>query len=155
MSLKFLDIIAKCLYTEKGIDVLRYDGSVSSAKRQATEKAFIECEPHTPLLVTAGTGGVGLNITAASVVVQLEPWWNRNTERQTVGRSHHQGQTNIVKYFRLEDRNSAMDAEILHTQQQKTNVNEKLMRPLVRRHDEGPVVTDLMGHISLQWKLMS
>jgi hypothetical protein len=51
-------------------------------------------------------------------------------------------QTNEVKYIRLEG--GEMDHEVIRTQNKKVQVNEELMRPLLRRHDEGPLIMDLL-----------
>lgn len=64
--LRFLDILAYALRNFFGIEALRYDGTVKPAHRQAVEKAFAEAPSNIPVLVTAGAGGVGLNLTAAS-----------------------------------------------------------------------------------------
>lgn len=37
-----------------------------------------------------------------------------------------------------------MDHEVIRAQVKKAEVNEELMRPLLRRHDEGPLIMDLL-----------
>jgi SNF2 family DNA or RNA helicase len=44
---------------------------------------------------------VGLNLTKASVVYHLEPWWNPAVENQATDRAHRMGQTKDVKVFNL------------------------------------------------------
>ena len=51
--------------------------------------------------MTLKTGGVGLNLTKASVVYHLEPWWNPAVENQATDRAHRMGQTKNVKVFNL------------------------------------------------------
>lgn len=63
----------------------------------------------TMVRLTAGAGGVGLNISTASIVIQLEVWWNRNAEKQAYFRAHRQGQRKNVKVFQLLARNSSID----------------------------------------------
>ena len=46
-------------------------------------------------------GGVGLNLTAASYVVHLDPWWNPAVEDQASDRAHRLGQTKPVTVYRL------------------------------------------------------
>jgi len=93
-----------------------------------------------------GIGGEGLNITCASLVVQLEPWWNRSVERQAVHRVYRQGQDEDVLYIRMEGR-TEVDQEILLTANKKTLINEELMEPLVRRHDEEPADIELLDEL--------
>jgi len=52
-------------------------------------------------LMTLKTGGVGLNLTKASVVYHIEPWWNPAVENQATDRSHRLGQKNDVQVYRL------------------------------------------------------
>lgn len=147
---KFLDIIAAAIHRTTGTDSLRFDGTVKPSKRIDIESAFRECAPGIPLLLTPGAGGVGLNIAHASIVIQSEPWWNHNTELQALARCDRQGQELTVKYIRIEAINSDIDIEIIRAQQRKLQTNDELMEPLVRRHDEGPDIRDLIYHVGLR-----
>jgi superfamily II DNA or RNA helicase len=53
------------------------------------------------LLMTLKTGGVGLNLTRASYVFHLEPWWNPAVENQATDRVHRLGQSKNVTVYRL------------------------------------------------------
>lgn len=46
-------------------------------------------------------GGVGLNLTSASLVVHFDPWWNPAVEDQATDRVHRLGQKNIVEVIKL------------------------------------------------------
>ena len=48
------------------------------------------------LLLSLKAGGVGLNLTAASRVHILDPWWNPSVEEQAMDRVHRLGQTKAV-----------------------------------------------------------
>lgn len=48
------------------------------------------------LFMTLGTGSVGLNLTRASAVILLDPWWNESVENQAIDRAHRIGQTQNV-----------------------------------------------------------
>lgn len=52
------------------------------------------------LLVSLKAGGVGLNLTAASRVHLLDPWWNPSVEEQAMDRVHRLGQTRAVHIYR-------------------------------------------------------
>jgi SNF2 family DNA or RNA helicase len=53
------------------------------------------------LLVSLMAGNVGLNLTAASHVIIVDPWWNPFVEDQAIGRAHRIGQTSPVTVHRL------------------------------------------------------
>lgn len=85
--------------------------------------------------------------------MQLEPWWNRSVERQAVHRVYRQGQDEDVLYIRMEGK-TEVDQEILLTANKKALINEELMEPLVRRHDEEPVdieLLDELGELPMQF----
>lgn len=82
--LKSLDIVSESLRRCFDVDSLRYDGTVSPSRRVSIQEQFRNPDGNKPLLITAGAGGLGLNIVAASVVIQTELWWNANTEAQSL-----------------------------------------------------------------------
>lgn len=55
-----------------GIKRLRYDGTVNAVDRKQIHRKFSDPDEWAPVLITAGAGGVGLNIQAASIVIQTE-----------------------------------------------------------------------------------
>jgi len=65
------------------------------------EQEFKADDNQKPLLITSGAGGLGLKITAASVLVQMEPWFNKNVEMQAWARCVRHGQTRLVKVYKL------------------------------------------------------
>lgn len=46
-------------------------------------------------------GGVGLNLTAASNVFMMDPWWNPAVEEQAIMRIHRIGQKRQVRVSRF------------------------------------------------------
>jgi SNF2 family DNA or RNA helicase len=46
-------------------------------------------------------GGFGLNLTAATNVIHLDPWWNPAVEDQASDRAHRLGQDRPVTIYRL------------------------------------------------------
>ncbi|KAL2847278.1 P-loop containing nucleoside triphosphate hydrolase protein [Aspergillus pseudodeflectus] len=89
-----------------------------------------------PLLITAQAGGCGLNLQAASVVIQAEPWWNANSQRQAHARCHRQGQLNTVHCYSLFANNSAIDVEIRTVQKRKTTVNSEILEKITKTDSE-------------------
>jgi superfamily II DNA or RNA helicase len=57
---------------------------------------------HEPLLLASLlAGGVGIDLTAASVVVHYDRWWNPARENQATDRVHRYGQRRPVQVFKL------------------------------------------------------
>jgi SNF2 family DNA or RNA helicase len=52
-------------------------------------------------LISLKAGGVGLNLTAADIVIHYDPWWNVAAEDQATDRTHRIGQTAEVTVFKL------------------------------------------------------
>ena len=97
-----------------------------------------------PLLITTGCGGTGINLQAASVVIQMEPWWNRNHEKQAYARCFRTGQTKEVKVFKILAENSAIDGHVMDSQERKAKVNNRVMEALVWGLDQAVIVPDLI-----------
>jgi SNF2 family DNA or RNA helicase len=147
--LKHLDIVHEVLRREFNVTALRYDGTVPLTKRTTVENAFKNCHPEIPLLLTSGAGGVGLNLTCASVMIQMEVWWNGNVEKQALFRLWRQRQQKPVLWVQLFATNSAIDCSVLGTQVKKTSLNSELMEPLIRKADEDPIKLDMFPRYNL------
>lgn len=85
---------------KEGIAVYTIHGGVSTSQRQNVLKDFEQCQTGSVLLMTLKTGGVGLNLTKASYVFHLEPWWNPAVENQATDRAHRMGQEKSVQVYR-------------------------------------------------------
>lgn len=89
------------LFTTNKIPFYTLHGSVSNKARREILDSFQNSDTPQVLLMTLKTGGVGLNLTKASVVYHIEPWWNPAVENQATDRSHRLGQKNDVQVYRL------------------------------------------------------
>ncbi|EON68641.1 hypothetical protein W97_07899 [Coniosporium apollinis CBS 100218] len=79
----------------------RYDGSMRNDAREAS-LTKLRTDPRTRvLLCSLKCGSLGLNLTAASRVVILEPFWNPFVEEQAIDRVHRLNQTVDVVVYRL------------------------------------------------------
>ncbi|KAK8217399.1 hypothetical protein M8818_001155 [Zalaria obscura] len=95
-----LDIIEPHLRAAR-LSFVRYDGSMRPDAREASLHS-LRNDPHTRvLLCSLKCGSLGLNLTAASRVVLIEPFWNPFVEEQAIDRVHRLNQTVDVKVFRL------------------------------------------------------
>ncbi|CDY22346.1 BnaA06g36680D [Brassica napus] len=100
----FLDLLEIPL-RRRGIEFLRFDGKLAQKAREKVLKEFNETKQKTVLLMSLKAGGVGLNLTAASNVFLMDPWWNPAVEEQAIMRIHRIGQkrTVCVRRFIVKD----------------------------------------------------
>ncbi|HRO67022.1 MAG TPA: C-terminal helicase domain-containing protein, partial [Pseudobdellovibrionaceae bacterium] len=97
--LQTLEHTARILRRAK-IPVFTLHGGVPTKQRQKILADFHAVAGGAVLLMTLKTGGVGLNLTKASYVFHLEPWWNPSVENQATDRAHRLGQNKAVQVFR-------------------------------------------------------
>ncbi|KAK4189610.1 DNA repair protein RAD16 [Podospora australis] len=104
-----------------GITTVMLDGSMSPAQRQASIKHFMENPDVECFLVSLKAGGVALNLTEASRVFIVDPWWNPAAEWQSADRCHRIGQTRPCTITRLciED---SVESRMVLLQEKKTNM---------------------------------
>ncbi|KAK6784951.1 hypothetical protein RDI58_018406 [Solanum bulbocastanum] len=89
----FLDLIQYSLNL-CGINCVQLVGSRSIAARDAALKRFTEDSNCKILLMSLKAGGVALNLTVASHVFLMDPWWNPAVEQQAQDRIHRIGNIN-------------------------------------------------------------
>jgi len=97
--LQTLEHTAKILRAAN-IPVFVLHGGVPTKQRQKILSDFNNTAGGAILVMTLKTGGVGLNLTKASYVFHLEPWWNPSVENQATDRAHRLGQNKAVQVFR-------------------------------------------------------
>lgn len=95
-----LDILGKAL-EQDGLGYLRLDGSTPTTKRKTLVNRFQSSEGPSIFLLSLKAGGQGLNLTRASYIFHLDPWWNPAVESQASDRAHRIGQKNKVTITRL------------------------------------------------------
>lgn len=95
-----LDLLDQSLERE-GIERLRLDGSTPTSKRKQLVNRFQSGEGPSLFLLSLKSGGTGLNLTRASYVFHMDPWWNPAAESQATDRTHRLGQTQPVLSTRL------------------------------------------------------
>ncbi|KAF2670666.1 hypothetical protein BT63DRAFT_372312 [Microthyrium microscopicum] len=79
----------------------RYDGSMKNDMREESLRRLREDKRCRVLLCSLKCGSLGLNLTAASRVVLMEPFWNPFVEEQAIDRVHRLNQTKDVTVYRL------------------------------------------------------
>jgi SNF2 family DNA or RNA helicase len=93
-----LDLIAAEL-DKRGIVYETLTGATRN--RQAAVDRFQQNSSVRVFLLSLKAGGVGLNLTAASYVYLVDPWWNPAVEDQAIDRAYRIGQHQNVQAIRL------------------------------------------------------
>jgi SNF2 family DNA or RNA helicase len=93
-----LDLIASEL-NKLGIVYETLTGATKN--RQAAVDRFQQDPEVRVFLLSLKAGGVGLNLTAASYVYLVDPWWNPAVEDQAIDRAYRIGQHQNVQAVRL------------------------------------------------------
>ena len=75
---------------------LVYHGGVPTKKREPILDRFKQDPDSHILLMSYGTGSVGLNLQFAGYVFLFDRWWNPAVEDQAINRAHRIGQKNPV-----------------------------------------------------------
>ncbi len=96
----YLDLIEGGL-KQLGFSCLRLDGSTPVVQRKKLVQAFQDSTEPMVFLISLKAGGKGLNLTRATYVYHMDPWWNPAVENQASDRAHRIGQTEQVTITRL------------------------------------------------------
>ena len=96
----FLDLLEEELKSSK-LAFSRLDGSTAVKKRKHLVEGFQKGEAPPIFLLSLKAGGQGLNLTRASYVFHLDPWWNPAVENQASDRAHRIGQVQKVSITRV------------------------------------------------------
>ena len=95
---QMLDLLERHL-TRRKIPTLKMTGQTRD--REKIIRRF-NSEQHEPvLLASLLAGGVGIDLTAASVVIHYDRWWNPAREDQATDRVHRIGQRRFVHVYKL------------------------------------------------------
>ncbi|WWD10365.1 hypothetical protein V865_008500 [Kwoniella europaea PYCC6329] len=130
---QFVQFIELCslFLTRKGINHVRYIGSMKQDEREKVLKDFGESlkdKPNSPkvILMSLKCGGVGLNLCAANHVICMDLAWNAATENQAVDRAHRIGQDKDVHVHRLVIENT-VEQRIMKLQEEKQALSDGAM----------------------------
>ncbi|KAF2736320.1 DNA repair and recombination protein RAD26 [Polyplosphaeria fusca] len=114
-----LDIIERLLVS-LSYSYLRLDGSTPTSKRQPLVEKFNRSDSKScfAFLLSAKSGGVGLNLIGASRIILFDIDWNPATDLQAMARIHRDGQKLPCKIYRLLVQ-GALDEKIFQRQVMK------------------------------------
>jgi len=120
-ALDLLKYACEKLYPE--FKALQVDGATSRENRETLLTQF-KTDPETQgLFLSYKVGSEGLNLTQATHVVCMEPWWNKAVRQQAVSRAWRFGQTQTVHVYDVLVRNSIEDRilEVCDAKQKMAN----------------------------------
>ncbi len=110
---------------KEGIDCYMLTGATSKEKRTELVEAFNRDK--TPVfLISLKAGGTGLNLTAASIVIHFDPWWNMAAQNQATDRAHRIGQKQVVTVYKLLTKGT-LEEKIQKLQEQKAQLSDEII----------------------------
>jgi len=106
-----------------GVRCVKLNGGMAVQQREAVLTAFKEDPDVQVILISLKAGGVALNLTVASHIYLMDPWWNPAAEYQAIDRAHRLGQHKPIRAVRFVVRNT-VEERILRLQDKKRLVFE-------------------------------
>ncbi|AMA48283.1 MULTISPECIES: DEAD/DEAH box helicase [Flavobacterium] len=101
-------------------------GTTSVEQRENNVRQFQTDDEIIFFFISLKAGGVGLNLTKASYIILLDPWWNPFAEKQAIARAHRIGQENKVNVVRFITQNT-IEEKILQLQQNKKELSDSII----------------------------
>ncbi|KAK3381590.1 SNF2 family N-terminal domain-containing protein [Podospora didyma] len=143
-----LDLIEPFLRAQPGLKAVRYDGKMPNDAREAALHS-LRNDPHTRILLCSlKCGSLGLNLTAATRVVIVEPFWNPFVEEQAIDRVHRLTQTVDVIVYKLTVEDT-VEARILELQNKKRLLAEATIEGGMRKKDKNALKVGLKEILEL------
>lgn len=97
----FGEILQPYLSDQLEQDVPFLHGGVPQQKRDKLVSDFQAADGPTVMILSLKAGGTGLNLTAASIVVHMDRWWNPAVENQATDRAFRIGQRRNVAVYKM------------------------------------------------------
>ncbi len=115
--------------------------------RGAVVERFNSARHEPVLLASLLASGVGIDLTAASVVVHYDRWWNPAREDQATDRVHRIGQRKLVQVFKLVTSNTIEERIDLIIRRKAALVDEVVTptEDLLRRFSRAELA-EILGH---------
>ncbi len=97
----FGDVLQPYLSEQLGCEIPFLHGGVSKNRRDQMVEEFQADNGAPVMLLSLKAGGTGLNLTAASIVVHMDRWWNPAVENQATDRAFRIGQQRNVQVYKM------------------------------------------------------
>lgn len=128
----------KNMLDQEGISSYVISGEVKSKTRMELVDKFNKNDTNC-FLITLKSGGTGLNLTGADIVIHLDIWWNPQVENQATDRAHRIGQKKNVTVIKLITKGT-IEERIIELQNKKKILSNNLI--------EGKNDSELLSTIS-------
>ena len=115
----------KEIFNAENISSYMISGEVKSKDRMDLVDKFNNDDTNC-FLITLKSGGTGLNLTSADVVIHLDIWWNPQVENQATDRAHRIGQKNKVTVIKLITKGT-IEERIIELQNKKKILSDNLI----------------------------
>ncbi|KAK0316053.1 hypothetical protein LTR82_012346 [Friedmanniomyces endolithicus] len=116
-------ILEKICRTEEW-SCCKYTGDMSHDSREKAIDEFAESKQI--LISTLKSGGLGLNLTCASRVINLDPWWNDSVEQQAFCRVFRIGQTRPTMFTKFVVKNTIDSAMMVMKERKQVVIDEAM-----------------------------
>ena len=115
----------KTIFDKESITRYMIAGDVKSKTRMELVEKFNNDDTNC-FLITLKSGGTGLNLTSADVVIHLDIWWNPQVENQATDRAHRIGQKNKVTVIKMVTKGT-IEERIIELQNKKKILSDNLI----------------------------
>lgn len=116
---------AQEVITKAGFKSVRLYGSLPMRERERVIERF-KTDPSVVAFISTDAGGLGLNLQAASFVINLDLPWNPAKVEQRIGRAHRIGQTQPVNVINMIALNS-IEQRVLEVLYQKQELFDEIL----------------------------
>ena len=124
-SFKMVIDRVKAMFDKNNISSYMIAGDVKSRTRMELVDKFNNDDTNC-FLITLKSGGTGLNLTSADIVIHLDIWWNPQVENQATDRAHRIGQTKSVNVVKFITRGT-IEEKIIELQNKKKILSDNLI----------------------------
>ncbi|EGR27208.1 myb domain protein [Ichthyophthirius multifiliis] len=118
--------LRKCQFylKQKLIKYEKIDGSIKSKERQNSIDRFNDLTKNIHVfLLSTKAGGLGINLTSASIVIIFDSDWNPQNDVQATARAHRIGQTQEVQVYRFITKKT-YEAEMFERASKKLGIDQ-------------------------------
>ena len=130
-----LDIIQDLLKYKHQMPFTRLDGATPAKLRPAIVKDFNTNQHIKCFLLSAKSGGMGLNLIGGNRLILFDNDWNPAIDQQAMGRVHRDGQKKECFIYRLVS-TGMIDEKILQRQVTKINLSKKILNDDTNNNEE-------------------
>lgn len=132
---RFLHEVERVVKRLAGMNVYQYHGKIDNDTRERSISEFNACPSGAVFVGTAKTGGTGLTLNSASVVVYYGNTYSLRDRLQSEDRCHRIGQTRTVVYYDLVAQGT-IDMAVLTALQNKGDVASAILENLKENQSE-------------------